>query len=711
MLSQAHRTSIRGFSKASSDYSFGGDRQLKQRRNYFVFFSLVHVVFLVLYCSRVQIQEHPVLVISSVIVGSSVPLALWIAFEYLRVDSSFAARQSGVIFFMVWLEYWAVLAFTVGALPITFAYYINCATRAIPVWTVWCRVSMAEEAFEGKRMSKYLLPLIFIALIPKRVLFSTLSSNHVVIHLCDRRDTASFIMHIFHNLLYGLACVITWQAFAPMLNALSIKFKPKIARSTYLRAESSWAKSVLQRALVGSLLMLGAELTISCLDMIRIWHWNNDLTCDVASSVKWTHVFRIALIIYAIVDFLSVLQLVGGFQPVRVPLDSVPSGGNGRSIPLDALRRMEASLSSIGSTSFFASPSREHLPVHSPAWDEVVRSLAERSIDVAALLEFYTNLGDWYHPKQHTTNDVVRRAIIPATRCGDRGVSYAAFVQQHGHNNMPHCMVTHDWRNLFVYLVAAVVSDALGYDDYGSIADALSCKKADQVVVEAEAKGVLHRRYWICAFCVNQHKSICGSFPPPPIGDSTDYQRWFANRHDTVSGDPHKCCDCLEPKSMHLAESCEINKFNDMMALLHREVSGFKQIVAIDEHFDVFTRVWCVAELVQAYLSGISQNVCLLSRRALDANHGDIGVYVKLANLTVANCSATCPEDKEDILALIPDITEFDTQLQVVIFGSNGLLGRQLIGFDSLYTAARTALRVRAAANAALPNRCVTYAI
>merc|ERR1711963_577658 len=134
-----------------------------------------------------------------------------------------------------------------------------------------------------------------------------------------------------------------------------------------------------------------------------------------------------------------------------------------------------------------------------------------------------------------------------------------------------------------------------------------------------------------------------------------------------------------------------------MMALLHGEVAAFKQVVAVDGQFDLFTRVWCIAELAQAYMSGVPQHVCLLSNNVLEIENGEFGIYAKLVNLRVTECRATRQEDKTAILAKIPNFPEFDSQLQVAIFGKRGLLSRQFVGFDTLYAAARSASRVRKA--------------
>ena len=101
-----------------------------------------------------------------------------------------------------------------------------------------------------------------------------------------------------------------------------------------------------------------------------------------------------------------------------------------------------------------------------------MQELSLRSINLSELLDFYESLGcegsrmPHFDPCQSTTHDVVRQAIIPASRQGSGGMSYAELLQQTGHvaNRMPDCMVTHSWSNLFLDLVAAVVADALGHD-------------------------------------------------------------------------------------------------------------------------------------------------------------------------------------------------------------------------------------------------------
>ena len=54
---------------------------------------------------------------------------------------------------------------------------------------------------------------------------------------------------------------------------------------------------------------------------------------------------------------------------------------------------------------------------------------------------------------------------------------------------------------------------------------------------------------------------------------------------------------------------CEMNKFDDMMALLAASNANFSQVVAVDSQCGLFHRAWCVAELVQASQMQLVQHV------------------------------------------------------------------------------------------------------
>ena len=169
----------------------------------------------------------------------------------------------------------------------------------------------------------------------------------------------------------------------------------------------------------------------------------------------------------------------------------------------------------------------------------------------------------------------VRQAIIPESRLDDQGSSLAEVFQlratrekslpkvwplQTGGQNAtaPKAprMVTHHWANRFRDLVAVVLADGLGLRRWDQLAEELSKGQEEEIKARLHARGSLGLEYWICAFCINQHASICGS---------------SMGVRDTVTGDVLPSCDCVTPKFFNdTPVQCELNKFDDMMGHLHR---------------------------------------------------------------------------------------------------------------------------------------------
>ena len=299
-------------------------------------------------------------------------------------------------------------------------------------------------------------------------------------------------------------------------------------------------------------------------------------------------------------------------------------------------------------------------------WDKKTRELASRGISVEELLVFYKGLGDTvmpsFQPSVHTTNDVVRLAIIPLT--SSNCSSYAQLVNK-GEKVLPKKMITHNWSNLFRDLLASVIADVLEEHTFEFIAGLLSDKAGVDVVEQIlRVHGSLQETYWICAFAVNQHAGICGANPTGTV--------------DPVTGLTHPTCKCSEPKffnqdpplnadgkSIH----CELNKFDDMMALLARENSHFAEVVAVDASLDLFGRAWCVAELAEAHRMGMAQSLKMRNKDIL------IKRQLTLQGLKVQNMKASRPQDVVEILAKIPDKEAFNAKLQELIFDKNaGLL-------------------------------------
>jgi hypothetical protein len=109
-------------------------------------------------------------------------------------------------------------------------------------------------------------------------------------------------------------------------------------------------------------------------------------------------------------------------------------------------------------------------------------------VDLYHILGFYLEVFEvmpHFDPSRSTTRDVVRGAIIPATR--GHGSEYhrscaLATKLNDGAYRMPDKMITHHWANLWAHTIAAVVADAFDVPTYGSLAEEL---RTEEGIVEA----------------------------------------------------------------------------------------------------------------------------------------------------------------------------------------------------------------------------------
>ena len=193
-------------------------------------------------------------------------------------------------------------------------------------------------------------------------------------------------------------------------------------------------------------------------------------------------------------------------------------------------------------------------------------------------------------------------------------------------------------------LVASIIADALEYDTYARVAKTflLSLSGVQLAREQLQERGALLLTYWVCAFSVNQHASICAGFGPAPVECTAEWHEWNSQKRDSVTGAEIQLCGCREPKFFNDEPvECEMNKFDHMMAYLCMRVDGFKQVVAIDENFDLFSRAWCLAELAEAEARKMPQSVKIQSEASLDRH------YDRLALLNVLACRAARAEDKD----------------------------------------------------------------
>ncbi|CAE7315036.1 BMY1 [Symbiodinium sp. CCMP2592] len=296
-----------------------------------------------------------------------------------------------------------------------------------------------------------------------------------------------------------------------------------------------------------------------------------------------------------------------------------------------------------------------------PAWKAKVEELSLRGMTLRSLFHFYEaelrSMPDWtYAPKEHKTRDVVRRVIIPLTSSQES--SYVVSVLNRDGARNAEVMVTHNWGNCFKDLLAAVVSDALNECSFTLAAKLL--EDDWQFLFEIlRQSGRLDVTYWICAFAVNQHICICHSNPCD---------------RDPFTDELHPVCNCgsvniFDPDGTSIAS--EINKFDDMMYHL-ATTGGCRQVIAVDQAFDLFTRAWCVAEIAEAKRLQMNQTLKLSSRAAIMQRARS------LENLDVQSMRATSEADKQLILSKIQrttSINKFNTELQSLVLDQrSGLL-------------------------------------
>eukprot|EP00929_Paragymnodinium_shiwhaense_P115164 TRINITY_DN8385_c0_g1_i2.p1 TRINITY_DN8385_c0_g1~~TRINITY_DN8385_c0_g1_i2.p1 ORF type:complete len:333 (+),score=55.29 TRINITY_DN8385_c0_g1_i2:120-1118(+) len=295
--------------------------------------------------------------------------------------------------------------------------------------------------------------------------------------------------------------------------------------------------------------------------------------------------------------------------------------------------------------------------------------LGMRGVTLQALLDFFWRLGSeglmvHYDPAVHTTADVVRQAIIPATVGTQFGNCSLATLLMNGRRVRPAKLVTHSWSNRFCHLVAAIVADALDLDSYEDVVRRLTTPTEQRALrQQLLLRGKLHLTYWVCAFSVNQHTVICGSLN----GQLTD-----------STGHSVDACSCVEPKYLNESEPkrvdgqsipCEVNKFDDMMAFLASVDPLFSQCIAVDEHLDIFNRAWCMAEIHRAHKCHMQQRLRLYSSRTFSEHKN------RLRHLRVEKMEASYAADKRMILERIGDTSEFNRQIQMLLFSNvSGLL-------------------------------------
>jgi len=617
-------------------------------------------------------------------VGALVSLALFAVVVWLRRRRRVQADQSQMAAHATWyvLSLWAENVVQVWRM--TLIWYLPCGhckllgvtelhdlvaflvdmqavlTDYYFYYVVGCQLAFVEVAWGARLGSWWMVFTRNVGLVLQTMAFTVGGVN----------------LHGLADSNHFWAVVAATQAWTPLFagwitfRALSEVRRPALEPAPCIRglaqAEQVWSRDYLTFVRRGMV----APLAVNCLGYLaKVVAFNFQDVFDKYSMV----LDAVATLLSLIAEAICLLLILGIFKEQR-PLLQTPQRDGG-------------SISMTRASS------------HTAGFKATALALAGRGMTVSALLDFYQKLGPMGSVMPHfstrvsTTNDVVRQAIIPLSRVGDGGVAYADLARAEN-QGFPSCMVTHTWSCLFSVLVASVVADAIQQDEYAGVLRALEAGQVLELRDQVEACGTATRTYWICAFCVNQHAGICSSVGGRPAAEGA-CRLWEAGRRDSVTRELHPLCTCQQRKYFNdCPDECEMNKFDTMMFELTRRVQGFQQLVVVDPDFTLFSRAWCVAELVQASKCSIAQRVEVLSRQGIDLYSNDMAIYRKLASLTVTTCQASRQEDRDAILASIADVQAFDAQLQDMIFGDMGLMHQQFIGLGLLDAAVRTARRL-----------------
>eukprot|EP00913_Durusdinium_trenchii_P014900 g13974.t1 len=187
-------------------------------------------------------------------------------------------------------------------------------------------------------------------------------------------------------------------------------------------------------------------------------------------------------------------------------------------------------------------------------------------------------------------------------------------------------MVSHHWRNLFGHLVAAVIGYALGETSYEATAQQLKEKSFEDLSIRGRADRSSELQSFadgfrlscpqVRSFGVNQHACICGGLPSAPQRKENQtaeqlqelLESHHREVHDPVTGQEFQTCNCDTTKHWNTSALCEMDKFDSMMAKLDQEVPQVIQrklshVIVVDESFEVFSRIWVMAEIAKAPLA------------------------------------------------------------------------------------------------------------
>ena len=401
----------------------------------------------------------------------------------------------------------------------------------------------------------------------------------VLIESFVRRDFRAFVVLHIASIAFKMMFLVIWISYTCLMvrslchSSRVLRLERRRTRGV-ARQQAHWATRIVRMEIVVSLLI---GLTTFATWLVAVSFSIADMCCisDEETARWWGRVRTLLHRCDVMVNAVGVALLSGVLW--RAPLPQAN----------DLVKVEERSRIRSGSSFSYLEDSHEY--------GAKAAELAGRGFHLHSLLDFWGLLLEGavmpgFCPERSTTCDVVRGAIIPLSRTGTRGFALSSKWNR-GEALVPQHMVTHAWSNTFANLSAAIVADALGQETYGDLVQRLGTKTGLAGIVSELPAEKLDSTYWVCAFSINQHATICHSFGPSPANTAGDaWLAWDRKTRDSVTGERYPLCSCLEPKTSHDFVACEVNKFDSTMFLLTRKVAGVAQVVVVDPHFDVLYR-------------------------------------------------------------------------------------------------------------------------
>lgn len=271
--------------------------------------------------------------------------------------------------------------------------------------------------------------------------------------------------------------------------------------------------------------------------------------------------------------------------------------------------------------------------------------------------------------KDTSTNEVVRKIIIPETASRKCRYMESDFMEKLGGRKMPKKLVSHSWATRFEVLVKNILMDITGLS-----AKEIESKwfgfEPDEFLETLSAEQLAEITYWLCIFAVNQHKAICGD-----CFVCNAAKTWTAEEYklDICPG-PCKTakfnpCMCGSSKTRPGDEDHEIDLFEQVMAGVPQ------QVVSLDPDITTLDRIWVVSELAEALMHGKTVHF-----RMTESGSDSLASRIRSKGRlfpSVRNCKATSEHDKRHILQRIEGkvgYERFDNFVQVAVDLSFGRL-------------------------------------